>query len=92
MSGIKVAKQRKVGDTFHPLTVAEFGNYVTARRERETLTQIAESLGVSHASVLHWLKGTRVPGRTVRLLAGALRRRDPGTWPLGPSGAQDDRP
>lgn len=72
------------------LSVEDFCSYVTKRRERESLEAIGQSLGVSHASVLHWLKGTRVPGRTVRLLAGALRQRDPGTWPLGPSGAQDD--
>ena len=71
------------------LSVEDFCSYVTKRRERESLEAIGQSLGVSHASVLHWLKGTRVPGRTVRLLAGALSRRDPGTWPLGPSNAQD---
>lgn len=92
MGGIKVAGKGQVGDTSQFLTVAEFRQWLAHRYERETLTHIAESLGVSHASVLHWLKGTRVPGRTVRLLAGALRRGDPGTWPLGPSGAQDDRP
>ena len=74
------------------LTVAEFRQYLEARRQVESLAAIGQSLGVSHVAVLHWLRGTRVPGRTVRLLAGALRQRDPGTWPLGPSGAEDDRP
>ncbi len=73
----------------HPLTIAEFRQYLAARRERESVRAIAQTLGVTHVAVLHWLKGTRVPGRTVRLLAGALRQRDPGAWPLGPSGAED---
>ena len=90
MSGIKVSGKGQERDHSRVYTVAEFRQWLAHRYERETLTQIAESLGVSHASVLHWLKGTRVPGRTVRLLAGALRQRDPGTWPLGPSGAEDD--
>ena len=71
------------------LTVAEFRQYLEARRQAESLAAIGQSLGVSHVAVFHWLHGTRVPGRTVRLLAGALRQRDPGTWPLGPSNAQD---
>ena len=70
------------------LSLPEFAVYLAGRRKGESLARIGLSLGVTHEAVRQWLAGTRVASPTVRLLAGALARRAPETWPLDQAGAE----
>ena len=65
-----------------PLDRSQFVVWLQARRQRETLDAIGESMGVSQVSVTLWLQGKRQPSRMALVLAGMLVQRQSGCWPL----------
>ena len=54
------------------LSLEQFHKQLVEQRETRTLSAIGEDLGVTHAAVQRWLKGSRPPSRTVLLLAESL--------------------
>jgi transcriptional regulator with XRE-family HTH domain len=55
-------------------SIPEFTAWLEQRYERETLAEIAASLGVSVMGIVRWRKGLRRPSKPVLLLAARLMR------------------
>ena len=63
-------------------THSQLLEFIRARHQREPLSAIAASLGVSRQAVDGWLTGARRPSRTVLILAALLARRSGSGWPF----------